>query len=175
EQNPDITLVLTDHDMPVKDGITMVRELRRKWDKNQLAILGLSGSNSKTMTARFLKAGANDFLYKPFNQEEFFCRIHQLLDIKDATSELFKMANQDALTGLWNRRFLFEQPHVENAQRNIAMLDIDFFKQVNDTYGHEGGDAVLVMIANILKIYFPNDIVARLGGEEFCIQASGDY
>ncbi|ANP65460.1 MULTISPECIES: response regulator [Vibrio] len=175
EQNPDITLVLTDHDMPVKDGITMVRELRRKWDKNQLAILGLSGSNSKTMTARFLKAGANDFLYKPFNQEEFFCRIHQLLDIKDATSELFKMANQDALTGLWNRRFLFEQPHVENAQRNIAMLDIDFFKQVNDTHGHEGGDAVLVMIANILKIYFPNDIVARLGGEEFCIQASGDY
>ncbi len=75
EQNPDITLVLTDHDMPIKDGITMIRELRQKLDKNQLAILGISGSDDHSMTARFLKAGANDFLYKPFNQEEFFCRI----------------------------------------------------------------------------------------------------
>lgn len=98
EQYPDITLVLTDHDMPVKDGITMIRELRQKLDKNQLAILGISGSDDHTMTARFLKAGANDFLYKPFNQEEFFCRVHQILDMKEATTELFRMANQDALT-----------------------------------------------------------------------------
>ncbi|EDP58743.1 diguanylate cyclase [Vibrio sp. AND4] len=175
EQNPDITLVLTDHDMPVKDGITMIRELRQKWNKNQLAILGISGSDDRTMTARFLKAGANDFLYKPFNQEEFFCRVHQILDMKEATTELFRMANQDALTSLWNRRFLFGQTNGKSEERNIAMLDIDFFKQVNDSYGHYGGDAVLVMVANILKIYFPDDIIARLGGEEFCIQAYGDY
>lgn len=175
EQNPDITLVLTDHDMPVKNGITMIRELRQKLDKNQLAILGISGSDDRTMTARFLKAGANDFLYKPFNQEEFFCRVHQILDMKEATTELFRMANQDALTGLWNRRFLFGQACSGCEKRSIAMLDIDFFKKVNDNYGHGGGDAALVMVANILKVYFPGDVIARFGGEEFCIQASGCY
>lgn len=175
EQNPDITLVLTDHDMPVKDGITMIRELRQKLDMNQLAILGISGSDDHTMTARFLKAGANDFLYKPFNQEEFFCRVHQILDMKEATTELFRMANQDALTGLWNRRFLFGQACGGCEKRNIAMLDIDFFKKVNDNYGHNGGDAALVMVANILKIYFSEDVIARFGGEEFCIQACGSY
>ncbi|HHP0513260.1 diguanylate cyclase [Vibrio sp. SCSIO 43155] len=175
EQNPDITLVLTDHDMPIKDGITMIRELRQKLDKNQLAILGISGSDDHSMTARFLKAGANDFLYKPFNQEEFFCRVHQILDMKEATTDLFRMANQDSLTGLWNRRFLFGQTCDNDEQRNIAMLDIDFFKKVNDNYGHDGGDAALVMVANILKIYFPDDVIARFGGEEFCIQAYGSY
>ncbi|HDM8067911.1 diguanylate cyclase [Vibrio harveyi] len=175
EKNPDITLVLTDHDMPIKDGITMIRELRQKLDKNQLAILGISGSDDHSMTARFLKAGANDFLYKPFNQEEFFCRVHQILDMKEATTDLFRMANQDSLTGLWNRRFLFGQTCDNDEQRNIAMLDIDFFKKVNDNYGHDGGDAALVMVANILKIYFPDDVIARFGGEEFCIQAYGSY
>ncbi|AIV06480.1 diguanylate cyclase [Vibrio harveyi] len=175
EQSPDITLVLTDHDMPIKDGITMIRELRQKLDKNQLAILGISGSDDHSMTARFLKAGANDFLYKPFNQEEFFCRVHQILDMKEATTDLFRMANQDSLTGLWNRRFLFGQTCDNDEQRNIAMLDIDFFKKVNDNYGHDGGDAALVMVANILKIYFPDDVIARFGGEEFCIQAYGSY
>ncbi|RJX71748.1 diguanylate cyclase [Vibrio sinensis] len=174
EKNPDITLVITDHDMPNKDGINMIRDIRQSQNKNQLAILGLSGSDDHTMTARFLKAGANDFLYKPFNQEEFFCRVHQLLDMKEATDALYKMANEDALTGLWNRRFLFNQPCGGCSQRHVAMLDIDFFKQVNDTYGHDGGDAALVMIANILKIYFPDDVVARFGGEEFCIQVCGD-
>lgn len=175
EQNPDITFILTDHDMPIKDGITMIRELRQNFDKNQLAILGISGSDDHTMTARFLKAGANDFLYKPFNQEEFFCRVHQILDMKEATTELFRMANQDALTGLWNRRFLFGQACDGCEKRNIAMLDIDFFKKVNDNYGHDGGDAALVMVANILKIYFPDDVIARFGGEEFCIQTCGSY
>lgn len=175
EQNPDITFIVTDHDMPTKDGISMIREIRQKFDRNQLAILGLSGSDDRTMTARFLKAGANDFLYKPFNQEEFFCRVHQLLDMKEATNKLYNMANQDALTGLWNRRFLFGQMCGGCEKRNIAMMDIDFFKKVNDNYGHDGGDAVLVTVSHILKIYFKDDIVARFGGEEFCIQSCSPY
>ncbi|MGY5611789.1 GGDEF domain-containing response regulator [Vibrio brasiliensis] len=171
----DITFVITDHDMPVKDGISMTREIRQMYDKNQLAIIGLSGNESKTLTAQFLKAGANDFLTKPFNQEEFYCRVHQLLDMKEATDELHKLANQDVLTGLWNRRFLFSQACSGCQLRNIAMIDIDLFKQVNDNYGHDGGDAALKTVANILKIYFPDDIVVRFGGEEFCIQSCTPY
>ncbi|OAJ95400.1 GGDEF domain-containing response regulator [Vibrio bivalvicida] len=171
-QDPSITFVITDHDMPEKDGITMIQEIRQTYDKNALGIIGLSGSDSKTLTAQFLKAGANDFLTKPFNQEEFYCRVHQLLNMKEATEELYKLANQDALTGLWNRRFLFGQACASCTNRNIAMIDIDHFKAVNDTYGHDGGDAALKVIANILKIYFPDEVVARFGGEEFCIQSN---
>ncbi|EGA69995.1 hypothetical protein VISI1226_07897 [Vibrio sinaloensis DSM 21326] len=170
-ENSDITFIITDHDMPAKDGITMTREIRQQYDKNSLAILGLSGSADSTMTARFLKAGANDFLNKPFNHEEFYCRVHQLLDMKEATDNLYRMANQDALTGLWNRRFLFNQDCSGCEERSIAMLDIDHFKGVNDSYGHDGGDAALITVANILKIYFPDDVVVRFGGEEFCIQS----
>ncbi|MFA0556631.1 response regulator [Vibrio sp. 10N.222.55.A1] len=173
--DPDITFVVTDHDMPKKDGIAMIREIRRDHDRNQLAILGLSGSDDRTMTARFLKAGANDFLYKPFNQEEFFCRIHQLLDMKEAANELFRHANEDALTGLWNRRYLFNQTCKGCEQRSIAMMDIDFFKKVNDTYGHDGGDAVLVEVDKIIKDHFKDDVAVRFGGEEFCIQSCGSF
>ncbi|MCG9596596.1 diguanylate cyclase [Vibrio sp. Isolate25] len=170
-ETPDITFIITDHDMPSKDGIIMTREIRQMYDKNSLAILGLSGSEDRTLTARFLKAGANDFLHKPFNQEEFFCRVNQLLDMKEATDELYKLANQDTLTGLWNRRFLFSQSCTEGSARYIAMIDIDHFKAVNDTYGHDGGDAALKSIAHTLKAYFPQDVVVRFGGEEFCVQS----
>ena len=67
-----------------------------------------------------------------FNQEEFFCRVNQLLDMKEATDELYKLANQDTLTGLWNRRFSSINL-VPKAVPYIAMLDIDHFKSVNDT------------------------------------------
>lgn len=175
-ENPDITMIITDHDMPNKDGITMTREIRNQYDRNHLAILGLSGNNDRTMTARFLKAGANDFLYKPFNQEEFYCRVQHILDMKDATDELYRIANQDALTGLWNRRYLFSENNNKCCDnRNIAMIDIDFFKKVNDTYGHDGGDRALVTVAQIISIYFKNEIAVRFGGEEFCIQHCGDY
>lgn len=176
QQHSDISFIITDHDMPVKDGISMIREIRTTYSPSQLAILGLSGSEDRTMTAQFLKAGANDFLYKPFNQEELFCRIHQLLEMKEAHLAMYRLANQDALTGLWNRRYLFNQSCPSLcASRSVAMLDIDFFKKVNDNYGHDVGDSAIRTIANILKIYFPDDVVARFGGEEFCVQSCARF
>lgn len=176
QQHKDISIIITDHDMPHQDGIEMIREIRQSVSKNELAILGVSSSDDKTMTARFLKAGANDFLNKPFNQEEFYCRVHQLLDIKEANTELFRLANQDALTGLWNRRYFFNQRQEHQADNcHVAMMDIDHFKKVNDTWGHDGGDKVLTSIAHILNLYFSDSIVARFGGEEFCIQFCGEF
>lgn len=173
--NPDVTLLIVDNIMPEKDGISLVREVRQTYDRGQLAILGLSTTKSKTVTARFLKAGANDYLKKPFNQEEFYCRIESMLNMKDLTDDMFYMANQDALTGLWNRRYLFDHADTSHEQCNVAMMDIDFFKKINDQYGHEGGDQTLVMVSHIISIYFKNDLTARLGGEEFCIVNYGDY
>ncbi len=173
--DPEITLIITDNTMPEKDGISMTREIRLTYDRSQLAILGISTAESKTVTAQFLKAGANDYLKKPFNQEEFYCRIQNLLNMKDISDDMFKMANQDALTGLWNRRYLFSNADNNKEQRNVAMLDIDFFKRVNDNYGHEGGDQALITISHIIAIYFKEDLAARFGGEEFCIVSYGDY
>ncbi len=175
EQNPDITLIISDNYMPVKTGIEMIQEIRRQPNYNDISILGLSGSEDKAITAQYLKAGANDFLHKPFNQEELFCRVNQLLNMQEATKELFKLANQDALTGLWNRRYLFDAVGTNSAARCIAMMDIDFFKKVNDNYGHDGGDAALTHISSMLKQFFGDQIVARFGGEEFCIYYNGAF
>ncbi|OBU20706.1 diguanylate cyclase response regulator [Photobacterium aquimaris] len=169
-----ISLIITDNDMPKKDGISMIQEIRHQYNRDDIAILGLSASNDHTLTAQFLKAGANDFLYKPFNQEEFYCRIHHMLNIKDNAKQLYKMANQDTLTGLWNRRYFFAHTPTAKTWKNIAMIDIDHFKTVNDTYGHDGGDAVLVTISKIIAAHFSEAIVARFGGEEFCIYYHGD-
>ncbi len=127
------------------------------------------------MTAQYFKDVANYFLHKPFNPEELFCRVNQLLNMQEATKELFNLANQDALTGLWNRRYLFDTVGTSEATRCIAMMDIDFFKKVNDQYGHDGGDAALTHISGMLKSSFGDQIVARFGGEEFCIHYNGPF
>lgn len=174
-ENHNISFVITDYDMPNKNGVDMIKEMRNTYDQAQLAILGLSASEDRTLTAQFLKAGANDFLHKPFNQEEFYCRIHHMLNMKEATDELYKLANQDSLTGLWNRRYLFRHQTGQQDDRCVAMIDIDFFKKVNDTYGHDGGDAVLVKISKIIKDSLPNEVCVRFGGEEFCIVHQGGF
>ncbi len=172
--HPEISLIVTDHDMPNMDGLTMIREIRKSHDRNQLAILGVSGNNDPGLTARFLKSGANDYVRKPFNQEEFYCRIHHMLNMKDSSDKLYILAHQDSLTGLWNRRHFFDSAsHVSvKKPHTYAMLDIDFFKQVNDTYGHDAGDKVLKETAQLINSFFPNDLVARMGGEEFVIQST---
>ncbi|MCG3735485.1 response regulator [Vibrio cincinnatiensis] len=169
KSNKDITFIITDNYMPKKDGIAMVRELRKSYSNTVLPILGLSSESEKNITPIFLKSGANDFLHKPFHQEEFYCRVHQLLNIKESNDNLFKLANEDALTGLWNRRYLFGEICKGMGHRNVAMIDIDFFKKVNDRYGHDGGDEVIKMVARLFKKYFSSDIISRLGGEEFFI------
>lgn len=175
-QNQDISFIITDHDMPNMGGLAFIREIRTVKDRNMLPILGLSGNEERTLTAQFIKAGANDFLHKPFNMEEFNCRLNYLLGMKEANDKLYKLANEDELTELWNRRYFF---HIADQKTEelfyIAMLDIDLFKRVNDTYGHSCGDKVIANVANILKIHFESACVARFGGEEFCILYQGDY
>ena len=171
KKEKDITLVITDYSMPERDGVSLIKELRKTNQQGQLAIIGLSASDEAALTAKFLKAGANDFLKKPFNQEEFYCRLHSTLNILDSERRLYHHANKDYLTQTWNRRYFFEHSLAKRHKgpRCLALLDIDFFKKLNDTYGHHIGDMVLIELANTLQIYFPDALVARFGGEEFCI------
>jgi diguanylate cyclase (GGDEF)-like protein len=132
------------------------------------------------MAARFLKIGANDFITKQtFLTEEFYCRVTQNIENLERIHLIREASIKDALTGLYNRRYFFETGNKlfanairENLTITCGMIDIDHFKNVNDTYGHEAGDKTLVHISSILNHRMRNtDIVARLGGEEFCVLA----
>ena len=174
-----VSLVITDFHMPEMDGGELIRAIRKRWPKDELAIIGLSANDDSKLSARFIKTGANDFLSKPFLPEEFFCRITQDLDMIDQIKALRHAATRDYLTGMYNRRFFFDvaSPMFENAKRRnadlmVAMVDIDHFKSVNDTYGHDVGDEVLKAVAMTLDETTRNtDIIARFGGEEFCLIA----
>lgn len=180
EANPDTKLVLVDYNMPGMDGFALTREIRRGRGKDELAIIGVSGEASARLSPRFIKSGANDYLHKPFLAEEFYTRITQNLEMLEHIAQVRDMAERDYLTRVYNRRYFFSagaQLLALQTRRGqavtVAMLDIDHFKNVNDTLGHEAGDAVLRSMAQLLAARFrASDIVARLGGEEFCVLAS---
>jgi PleD family two-component response regulator len=93
-QNSDIRLVITDFEMPRMDGIALVREIRGKHKINDMAVIGLSSAGSGPLTAKFLKHGANDFLTKPFEAEEFYWRVNQTLNVLDVMQEVRNFRNQ---------------------------------------------------------------------------------
>jgi len=171
------SLVLTDYHMPKIDGMELTFRLREMYDKDELGIIVLSSDSASDVVSEFLKIGANDFINKPYSEIEVITRINSNLDLVDLFRETKEMANRDFLTGLYNRRYFFESGNIiiEKAKREkknlaLAMFDIDKFKNINDTYGHEVGDMAICEVGNIVEKYLrSSDLVARFGGEEFCI------
>jgi diguanylate cyclase (GGDEF)-like protein len=180
KEYPDIKLVLVDNQMPTMDGYTFTAEARKNHNSDELIIIGISSSTDPRIAVKFLKAGANDFIAKPFNYEMLLCRITQNLDMLEAVSYAKNLSNTDFLTGLYNRRYFFQQGGKmhesaigkladEESSLTMMMMDIDFFKKINDQYGHDVGDEVIKNFSSMLKHYFADDLVARIGGEEFAV------
>ncbi len=180
KEHPDIKLVLVDNQMPNMNGYTFTAEARKNHSSDELIIIGISTSIDSRIAVKFLKAGANDFIAKPFNYEMLLCRITQNLEMLEAVSYAKSLSNTDFLTGLYNRRYFFQQGGklLESViskssdgapSLTVMMMDIDFFKKINDRFGHNVGDEVIKNFANMLKVYFADDIVARIGGEEFAV------
>lgn len=175
--NPDINLIITDYRMPVKDGLEVLKEVRKEKDKNSLGVIVMTSPSEKTDASIFLKNGASDFIAKPFSKEELICRINNTIEAMENINKIANFANRDFLTGVYNRRFFYsdveEYVHVAeetNEPYAFAMIDVDYFKKINDKYGHDGGDKVLKSIAKILNDNTKgSDIVARFGGKEFCV------
>ena len=88
DANPNISLMITDYNMPVMDGFQLVDKVRRQKTREDLAIIGMSGEEGSALTARFLKTGANDFLQKPFSSEEFYCRVALNVEMIEYSREL---------------------------------------------------------------------------------------
>ncbi|WP_459818142.1 GGDEF domain-containing response regulator [Campylobacter concisus] len=175
--NPDINLIITDYRMPVKDGLEVLKEVRKEKDKNSLGVIVMTSPSEKTDASIFLKNGASDFIAKPFSKEELICRVNNTIEAMENINKIANFANRDFLTGVYNRRFFYSdvEEYVQAAEETnepyaFAIIDVDYFKKINDKYGHDGGDRVLKSIAKILNDNTKgSDIVARFGGEEFCV------
>ena len=177
-------VVITDWDMPDIGGLELCRRIRRYFQDFHSHLILLTGNTDKAHVIEGLAAGADDYLTKPFHSGELVARVevgrrivelHREVQAKNRLLE--EMALTDSLTGLPNRRAVdvWASRQLSAAARHhfsfwVVMSDLDFFKKVNDAYGHDAGDIVLKTFADILKAHTrQSDICARLGGEEFLL------
>ena len=181
-------VVICDVDMPRMDGFKFLQLVESRPELQGIPIIMLTGKMDFNSKIKGLEQGASDYLTKPFDAGELVARVKVQLKIKSLQDELRKanellkkLTNIDHLTNLFNRRYLAEVLDGEffRARRNneylsLIIVDIDYFKNVNDTYGHQNGDVVLAAVASLaqrqLRAY---DSAARYGGEEFVLLIPG--
>lgn len=182
-------LIISDMNMPEMSGLEIIKEIRG--NDNKVPIIILTGNNEISIAIDALKSGANDYLLKDENiQDVILIAIDKVMenyrlkkqnfellqDLERKNKELNKMAFVDGLTGISNRRYFedslnaeWENSIKESSPLSVILIDIDFFKLFNDTYGHQEGDACLQKVAQKLNesAGVSRNIVARYGGEEF--------
>lgn len=177
-QNPEApNLVISDWMMPHMDGLTLCRKIRQMRRSGYIYLIILTTKGGKRDVIEGLEAGADDFIIKPFDQDELKYRVKIGERIIKLEQRILQLARTDHLTGVLNRRAFMERMEQEvqrslreNTPFALIMADIDYFKRINDRYGHQAGDLVLQKFADRLtESSRPYDVVARYGGEEFVI------
>ena len=178
-----VTFIITDVVMPVIDGSKLVAAIRAMEKGSDVPVIMLTANKQEfSDKVKGFNIGASDYVIKPFDKDELIARIRALVKMYRLQEELKArnvllewIATTDELTGLPNRRHFFDTARtiVALAKRNdlsiaCLMIDIDFFKKINDTYGHQAGDLVLKKVAEtMLKNKREGELLARFGGEEF--------
>ena len=174
QEDPDV--ILLDVMMPDMDGYEVCQQLKQDGATRDIPILFVTAHHEAQEETRGLSVGAVDFITKPINPAVVRARVHTHLTLKRQTDALKRLVFIDALTHTFNRRYFDERLTEEwgRAQRTgkplcLLLVDVDFFKQFNDVYGHPRGDDALRQVAQALKdaVLRPGDIVCRYGGEEF--------
>ena len=173
EEPPD--LVVLDIFLPDTDGFEICKHIRQYEDFASLPILFYTSSNNLDNKLLGLKLGASDFLVKGSDEREIIIRIQNLLDLKKVYDELLRLSVIDSLTHVYNRRY-FQQRLMDEFERArrykrdfcCVIIDVDHFKNINDSHGHPIGDIVLKKIAASLRYNIrATDVVCRYGGDEF--------
>ncbi len=170
-------LVVCDWDMPAMDGVELCRRIRGQHLTQYVYFLLLTGKSSADEMVEGLAAGADDFVTKPINRAVLLARLDAGSRVLCMERKLRKASEQDPLTGSLNRRAFHERfcQEWERAARydhplSCVMIDLDFFKRINDEHGHATGDVTLKAVARLLQDQCrPSDILCRYGGEEFCV------
>ncbi len=181
-------LALLDWMMPGRKGIELCRAVRARLSQPYIYILLLTARKDKVDVIEGLESGADDYLTKPYFAQELRARLRvgeRILELEDhlvaAREAMHFRATHDALTGLWNRAAILEsldrelpRAHREGRPLGILLADLDHFKKVNDTCGHQAGDEVLREAARrMLSAVRSYDLVGRYGGEEFLLLLAG--
>jgi diguanylate cyclase (GGDEF)-like protein len=176
EHLPDV--VLLDVLMPDLDGYEVLRQLREDARTSSLCVVFITGLDAPEAEERGLNAGASDYVTKPFHPTVVKARVALHMQVVRQRVMLETLANIDGLTELPNRRQFDAVLAAEWARArrtsqplSVALLDVDFFKRYNDSYGHALGDHALELVARTLKkrVQRPADLAARYGGEEFVL------
>ncbi|MCB4757282.1 MAG: diguanylate cyclase [Elusimicrobia bacterium] len=173
-------LVLLDLHVPERSGFDILKEIRRR-DQDFgifVPVIILTGVyTSRNDKVDCLNIGADDFLPKPFDLVELLARVRSLVRLRDLYKRTQFLATHDHLTSCYNRRYVMDFLDREMARYkryatpfSFVLIDLDHFKQINDQFGHEGGDQMLIHLGFRLQDFFRAvDCVARLGGDEFAI------
>ncbi|WP_260631207.1 diguanylate cyclase [Bacillus sp. S/N-304-OC-R1] len=172
DMRPDCLII--DINLPRKNGFQILEDIQRHANKKFVPKIMISIQNDKQTRIQAYKMGADDFIEKPIDLEEFLARMERHIERKKIFDQSVLI---DELTQVYNRKFLQDtmKRSINELKRSgkyftLAVLDLDFFKQVNDTYGHIAGDRVLIAFAQFLKENVRStDTVFRFGGEEFII------
>jgi diguanylate cyclase (GGDEF)-like protein len=185
------SLAIVDWMMPGLEGIEICRRIRTEPSLAAMYVILLTGRDSRTDLIAGLDAGADDYMTKPIDTDVLRARVQvgtrvatqrgrlgdRVTELQSARDHLARLAATDALTELYSRRSWFELAATELSRSrryghrfSLLAIDLDFFKQVNDTFGHDAGDKVLQRFAEMLRLECrQSDIVGRLGGEEFAL------
>ncbi|BCB96673.1 diguanylate cyclase response regulator [Dissulfurispira thermophila] len=174
-EQPDV--IILDILLSNPSSLEILSQLKSAPSTRGIPVILIASKRSRLKLVKGYELGAYDYISRPFFKQEILSRIKNITFACDRIKELEKLLDRDYLTGLYNRRFFMERFLEEIAWSvrykeplSLMMLDIDFFKRINDTYGHGCGDEILKQISSaLLSVLRAEDIVARYGGEEFII------
>ena len=172
-----IDLILLDIMMPDMDGYEVCKRLKSNPETKEIPVIFITAKDDEASIEKAYKVGGDDYVRKPFLPKELLARVKKELKLQDMMKELQLLASTDPMTKLYNRRYFSKvsQQIIHLAQRDrqdlsVIMLDIDKFKNINDTYGHDIGDTIIINLADqLLNTQRKSDISCRYGGEEFTV------
>jgi len=173
----EVDLILMDIMMPRMDGYTTCRRIKSTLRHTDTPVIFITARMDEESMERAYEAGGVDYISKPFMKRELTLRIETHLRLSEYRKELEFLASRDPLSKLYNRRYffrlaeeIFDRSAGESRSISISILDLDRFKEINDRYGHDAGDAVICETARILEESAGDDaLVGRYGGEEFLV------